>query len=99
MSRTITRRPRAETDLVEIWSHIADDNEAAANRLLGRIADVLEMLREHPQAGRSRPDLKSPALRSFPIGNYVVFYQPMSNGIEVIRVLSGYLDVSPDDVF
>lgn len=72
MSRTITRRPRAETDLVEIWSYIADDNESAANRLLGRIEGVLEMLLEHPQAGRSRSDLQQPDLRRFPIGTYVI---------------------------
>ena len=98
MSRTITRRPRAETDLVEIWSDIADDNEPAADRLLRRIVGVMEMLREHPQAGRSRPDLQQPELRSFPVGNYVVFYRPMPDGIEIVRVLSGYLDLSPDDV-
>ena len=98
MSRTVTRRPRAETDLVEIWSYIADDNEPAADRLLGRIDGVLTMLLEHPQAGRLRPDLKQSELRSFPVKNYVVFYRPMPDGIEVVRVLSGYLDLAPDDV-
>ena len=97
MSRTTTRRPRAETDLVEIWSYIADDNEPAADRLLGRVDGVLKMLLEHPQAGRLRPELK-PELRSLPVGNYVVFYRPTPDGIEVVRVLSGYLDLTPDDV-
>ena len=97
MSRTTTRRPRAETDLVEIWSYIADDNEPAADRLLGRVDGELKMLLEHPQAGRLRPELK-PELRSLPVGNYVVFYRPTPDGIEVVRVLSGYLDLTPDDV-
>ncbi len=98
MSRTVTRRPRAETDLVEIWSYIADDNEPAADRLLGRIDGVLTMLLEHPQAGRLRPDLQQSELRSFSVKNYVVFYRPMPDGIEVVRVLSGYLDLAPEDV-
>ena len=98
MSRTVTRRPRAETDLVEIWSYIADDNEPAADRLLGRIDGVLTMLLEHPQAGRLRPDLQQSEPRSFSVKNYVVFYRPMPDGIEVVRVLSGYLDLAPEDV-
>ena len=98
MSRTVTRRPRAETDLVEIWSYIADDNEPVADRLLGRIDGVLTMLLEHPQAGRLRPDLQQSELRSFSVKNYVVFYRPMPDGIEVVRVLSGYLDLTPEDV-
>ncbi|MCX8255660.1 Death on curing protein [Beijerinckiaceae bacterium RH AL1] len=92
MSGTITRRPRAESDLVDIWSYIADENEAAADRLLGKIEGVLAMLAQHPLAGRARPELHR-ELRSFPCGSYVVFYLPQSDGIEVVRVLSGFLDL------
>lgn len=96
MSGAITRSPRAETDLVEIWSFIADDNEAAADRLLGKIEGILNMLAAHPMAGRARPELHD-ELRSFPCGSYVVFYLPRSDGIEVVRVLSGYLDLDQID--
>lgn len=92
MSGTITRRPRAESDLVDIWSYIADENEAAADRLLGKIEGVLAMLAQHPLAGRARPELHR-ELRSFPCGSYVVFYLPQPDGIEVVRVLSGFLDL------
>ena len=43
MSGTVTRRPRAESDLVEIWSFIADENELAADRVLAKIEGVLKM--------------------------------------------------------
>lgn len=46
--------------------------------------------------GRARPEL-GPAIRSFPIGKYVVFYEPIQDGIDVFRVLSGARDV--DAVF
>jgi toxin ParE1/3/4 len=36
MNREILRRPQARLDLIEIWSFIADDNEAAADRMLDR---------------------------------------------------------------
>jgi toxin ParE1/3/4 len=32
-------------------------------------------------------------LRSFPVGNYVIFYREVSEGIEIIRVLHGARDI------
>jgi toxin ParE1/3/4 len=34
MAGEIVRRPQARLDLIEIWNFIADDNEAAADRML-----------------------------------------------------------------
>ncbi len=34
-----------------------------------------------------------PALRSLPVGNYLIFYLPIPNGIEVVRVLPGMRDI------
>jgi hypothetical protein len=42
--------------------------------------------------GRLRPEL-APHLRSFPIGNYVIFYRLTQEGIEVARVLHGARDI------
>jgi toxin ParE1/3/4 len=42
--------------------------------------------------GRIRSDLL-PNLRSFPVGNYVIFYFPADDGIEVIRILHGARDI------
>jgi toxin ParE1/3/4 len=46
MAREIVRRPQARLDLIEIWGFIADDSEAAADRMLDRIDEVLRMLRD-----------------------------------------------------
>ncbi len=89
-------RPQARLDLIEIWTFIADDNEVAADRVLDRIDSVLRMLSERPEAGRARPEL-APHLRSFPVGNYVLFYLPLEGGVELVRALSGYLDIGPED--
>ena len=35
----------------------------------------------------------APELRSFPEGNYLIFYKPIHRGIVVVRVLSGYRDI------
>ena len=92
----IVRLPQAEDDLVAIWNYIADDNEAAADRLLDRIAGVALKLAAHPEAGRARPELAS-GLRSFVLGNYVLFYLHDSRRLTLVRVLSRYLDIGEDD--
>jgi len=42
--------------------------------------------------GRSYSQL-APALRGFPLENYIIFYRPAAKGIEVERLLSGYRDL------
>ncbi|MGY4499466.1 plasmid stabilization system protein ParE [Bradyrhizobium sp. GM24.11] len=37
-------------------------------------------------------------LRSFPVGNYVIFYVPLSDGVEIIRVMHGRQDIGADDM-
>lgn len=92
----ISRKPLARRDLIEIWSHIAEDNESAADQLLDRIDELLRMLRDNPKAGRMREELAHD-LRSFPVGNYMMFYRPTDAGIMLVRVLSARLDIAPDD--
>ena|SRR6266581_2914035 len=96
MSREASRTQQARRDLLEIWSFIASDNEAAADRTLDRLGEVMRMLADRPFAGRARPELAD-NLRSFPVGNYVIFYRPVARGIDVIRVLSSYLDIAAED--
>lgn len=88
----VLRKPQAESDLIEIWSYIALDNLEAADRLLDVIDDKALTLAESPLIGRERKELL-PGIRSFAIGNYVLFYQQIENGIEIIRVLHGARDV------
>lgn len=88
----LLRTPQAELDLLGIWEYIAQDDLDAADRFLERIAQKCLMLADNPQAGRRRPELDE-ALRSFPVGNYVIFYRPIEDGIDVIRVLNGARDI------
>jgi toxin ParE1/3/4 len=48
-------------------------------------------------AGRERSELRSD-LRSFPVGNYIVFYRALPDGVEVVRVMSGRQDIDADDM-
>ncbi|UWU92501.1 type II toxin-antitoxin system RelE/ParE family toxin [Bradyrhizobium sp. CB1015] len=55
------------------------------------------MLLENPLAGRERRELKA-GLRSFAVGNYVIFYAPLPDGVEIIRVMHGRQDISVEDM-
>ncbi len=91
------KSPQAEIDVSSIWTFIAADSLKAADALLGRIEAAFDMLAETPLAGRARSDL-APKLRSFPVGNYIIFYVPVSEGIEVVRVMHGRQDIDADDM-
>ena len=89
----ITRRtPTSRRDYRAIWDYVAADNPDAADALLRALDAALAMLSDHPHAGRRRPELR-PRLRSFPVGNYVIFYRPLRGGMELVRVLHGARDV------
>lgn len=92
MRRKVELLPRARNDLLDIWLFIAGDNPNVADRVLGRISDIFAMLAETPEGGRARPELGD-GLRSFPVGNYMVFYIPSPETIAVVRVLERHRDV------
>jgi toxin ParE1/3/4 len=55
------------------------------------------MLVQNPLAGRARADLVQ-GLRSFAVGNCIVFYFAHSNGVEIVRIMNGRQDISADDM-
>lgn len=84
----IVTTPSAELDLAEMWHFIAIDNDKAADRLIDSIRDTLRRLADHPGMGTMRPELGS-VIRSYPVGNYLLFYQRIEGGIELVRVIHG----------
>lgn len=87
----VEKRPLAEADLDDIWWYIAQDNPDAADKMLDRLDERCTALAEFPLTGMSREDL-FPSLRSVTVGSYVIFYLPLPDGIDVVRVLPGMRD-------
>jgi len=83
---------QAGSDLDDIWLYIASDSLAAADRFVDGIVGKFQTLATQPGIGRTREELGE-SLRSFPVGNYVIFYRPMSGGVDIVRVLSGFRDI------
>lgn len=88
----VNRRPLAALDILDIWDHIADDNMAAADRWIDALDAAFSRLATRPMMGRARPEI-APDLRSFPFRRYVIYYVPLSDGIDVVRVLHSARDI------
>ncbi|MYL85317.1 type II toxin-antitoxin system RelE/ParE family toxin [Desulfovibrio aerotolerans] len=88
----VLKLPQAEADLNEIWLYIARDNIENADSFLEKIEARCLSLAEFPRMGISREEL-APFLRSLSVGNYIIFYKPIENGIVVVRVLQGMRDI------
>ena len=84
---------QAEADLDELWAYIAANNPDAADRMVDAVLEGSRMHVRFPGMGQSRDDLR-PGLRCFVVSPYVVFYRPIEDTIEVLRVLHGARDIS-----
>jgi toxin ParE1/3/4 len=89
---TVVRRPLAALDILDIWDYIAEDDMTAADRWVDDIDAAFSLLATQPMMGRARPELGA-ELRSFPFGRYIIFYAPLPDGIDVVRVLHSARDV------
>ena len=81
----------AQSDLDGIWTHVASNRGSIeiADRVLDSISSVLYLLSSNPYLGRSRDSDLRPGLRSYPVGNYVIFYRVDSGVLRIVRVLHG----------
>jgi toxin ParE1/3/4 len=90
----ITVSRRAREDFKRIWRYIALDNEAAADRLLLVIDGKIERLRQFPEIGRPRDDIR-PGARALVHGAYG--YDSATDAVEIVAVVEGMRDL--DDLF
>jgi toxin ParE1/3/4 len=86
--RRVRRTVPARRDYLQIWLYIAENSIAAADRTVEEFDEKLRLLAQFPGLGQSRDDLE-PSVRSYPVGNYLLFYRPVKGGIELVRVLHG----------
>ena len=82
----------AIADMGEAYEYVARDNEAAAENLLLEFQKRFQFLAAFPAAGRERNNLMR-GVRSYPVGNYVLFYRQVDDGVEILRVFHGARDI------
>ena len=83
----------AEIDLDKTWDYIGREqqNAIAADRLITSLLEKAQLYSEQPMMGTLHEELGA-GVRSFSVGNYVALYQPIEDGILVLRVFHGAQD-------
>jgi toxin ParE1/3/4 len=85
---------RAREDLLDIWLFVAARNsETVADRVYDGIKQTCELLREHPQIGRARPEIHGDA-RSLVIDRWLALYRVTENGAQIVRIIDGARDLA-----
>ncbi|WP_027255469.1 type II toxin-antitoxin system RelE/ParE family toxin [Planktothrix agardhii] len=91
MSRYIVA-PSAKLDLKAINLYLGRFSPVAVRQINEKIKQQFKRLADFPNMGQSCHQL-SEGLRRFPIEDYLIFYRPISNGVEIVRVVSGYRNI------
>jgi plasmid stabilization system protein ParE len=87
--------PETDEDLIAARDFIAADNESAARDFLDAAFEAFDRLARFPEMGPSAR-FKHRALKGVryfvlppPFNRWLIFYQPIAQGIEIKRVLYG----------
>lgn len=90
-------RPLAAEDLKQIVVYLDARSRNAGDRFLQSFSRATDLLRQMPRAGALRRQTgRLKGLRSWPMqdfGPYIIFYMPLSDGIDILRVLHGARNV------
>ncbi len=90
--RKLVKAPLAESDLIDIWLYVSEDQPTNADRLLDRLNEAVMGIVEEPGIGTDRPELPG-ELKIFPVGNYNLYYRVDAKKVELVRVLPSWRDV------
>jgi toxin ParE1/3/4 len=88
---TVRFAPSARADMWDIFDYIARDKPIAAARWIDTIEEKCDLIATRPNFGELRPEY-GPDVRCSFVGRYAIFFRPIDNGIEVVRVIAGDRD-------
>jgi toxin ParE1/3/4 len=81
--------PAASRDLDEIFDYFASRNVEAGERFVIAFEQKCQNLMKFPKMGRSYSETDF-SLRGVPLDSYIILYRILENGVEIVRVVSGY---------
>jgi toxin ParE1/3/4 len=92
MTTQIIHTPSAIRDLNAITDWIAEHDLGAALNFYDDVDRILTLISRYPLLGQAVDHLQ-PGLRRHTLGDYLLFYRPRGDAIELIRVLHGTRDI------
>jgi toxin ParE1/3/4 len=84
--------PEASKDLDEIIDYFVSLNLEAGERFVNAFEQKCKNLVNFPNMGRSYAEIE-PTLRGVLLDKYIILYRLIEDGIEIVRVVSGYRDL------
>ena len=86
---------RADSDILNIHSYLAERSPVAADRMLARFSQRFDELREFHLLGPDRSELR-PSMRGLLIDGYIAFYIVEVDRIVIVRVIDGRMDIEQE---
>ncbi len=85
--------PLASSDLEAIGDYIAQDNPDRAYSFVLEIRNQCRKIASAPMSYKCRPEFGE-SIRSCAFGRYVIFYKAEDDGVLIIRILNGAMNIS-----
>lgn len=83
----------ASRDLEAIIDYVAEQSSVDKSEVfLNKVNKKCQRLVQFPGMGRRRDELAA-GVRSLPVESYLIFYRSIEEGVEILRVVSGYQDL------
>jgi toxin ParE1/3/4 len=81
-------------DIEEIADYIAQQSGLEqSERFLSKLESKFSKIVNFPLLGRKRDEILT-NIRTIPLDNYLILYMPIDDDIEILRIVSGYRDLS-----
>lgn len=95
---TVKRRPQVAIDLIEYAEYLSKNSLDTALRFLDAAENTFIFVAKNPEIGAlcRFSSAQVELVRFWPVkgfDKYLIFYQPLSDGIEVVRLLHGARDL------
>jgi toxin ParE1/3/4 len=97
----IHKHEQAKEDLIEIYAFLLERNERAARMFLSETRKAFDMILKIPGIGRrwESPIAELKELRVTTVSrrfhDYLIFYRPVSDGVQIVTILHGARDLPP----
>jgi toxin ParE1/3/4 len=82
-------------DLARIRHYVGADSQTTADKVIAGFFKRFELLADHPQMGAPAEEFAAADLRVHSVGNFLLFYRVIHEGIEIARVLHGAREIGP----
>jgi len=83
----------ASRDLNDIADYFTNHNVEAGEQFFREFERRCQQLVNFPNLGKSYAEIR-PNLRGLSLKGYIIFYRLLDDGVEILRVLSGYQNFS-----